>query len=404
MRNAVQSFAVLASTLVFLIALFLFNPFHFASAILDTLFDAPPSWTQVADLYRDPATQEITHGEDPVPGLTVLAGYWGQHRSTTRILFVGNSQMHTVSLARGEAKPSKPEKTYVDMIADDLASSHADELTYRLSSSGMSYPEVLWELTYMAGHPNLRPSVVVLQINYQAFWTGGIRDSLLPLLSDEGFRASVEAAAHADVAYAGAYQEALRRYGQSNAHLAPSPQNVQNTAGPLPFQPSQTRGYQMETYVRTGLDHVQLLNRRSQYKDDFAQLLYRCRLYFLRLKPSTGRSVTGSQLLAARAAIVSLIELCKQEDVRVLMFYAPVNPRVSLYRTPQDRIVYRDFVDHVAQANGIPLYDFENSIPAERWGNLLNGPDPLHMGRAAHQDFAQIMVNTMNLPQLSGRK
>jgi hypothetical protein len=149
---------------------------------------------------------------------------------------------------------------------------------------------------------------------------------------------------------------------------------------------------------------VQLLQRRSQYRDDFAQLLYRCRLYFLRLKPSTGRSITGSQLLAARAAVGSLIDLCKQQDVRLLMFYAPVNPRVSLYRAPQDRVFYRAFVDHLAQANGIPLYDFENSIPAERWGNLLNGPDPLHMGRAAHQDFAQIMVTTMNLPQLAGEK
>ncbi len=404
MRKAFQSFAVLTSTLMFLIALFLLNPFQIASAALDRLFDAPPSWTQVGDLYRDPDTQEITHGEDPVPGLAVLARYWGQHSSTTHILFVGNSQMHTVSLARGEVKPSHPEKTYVDRIADDLASNHAEELTYRLSSSGMSYPEVLWELMYMVGHPDLHPNVVVLQINYQAFWTGGIRDSLLPLLNEERFRASVEGAAHSDLAYAGTFREALRRYGQSSYRLSPLQQNGQNTLGPLPFQPSRTKAYQVESYVRTNLDRVSLLKRRSQYRDDFAQLLYRCRLYFLRLKPSTGRSITGSQLLAARAAVTSLIELCKQQDVRLLMFYAPVNPRVSLYRTRQDRVSYRAFVDHLAQANNIRLYDFENSIPAEHWGNLLNGPDPLHMGRAAHQDFAQIMVNAMNLPQLAGGK
>jgi hypothetical protein len=404
MRKAAQSFTVLASTLAFLIALCLLNPFQLATGALDRLFNAPPNWTQVGDLYRDPDTQEITHGEDPVPGLAVLARYWGQHASTTRILFVGNSQMHTVSLARGEVKPSHPEKTYVDRIADDLASNHAEELTYRLSSSGMSYPEVLWELMYMVGHPDLHPNVVVLQINYQAFWTGGIRNSLLPLLNDQSFRASVERAAHSDLAYAGSFQEALRQYEQSSLRPTPLQQNGESSIGPLPFQPSRTRGYQAETYARTLLDRVQLFKRRSDYKEAFAELLYRCRLYFLRLKPSTGRSITGSQLLAARAAVTSLIELCKQQDVRLLMFYAPVNPRVSLYRTPQDRVSYRAFVDHLAQANSIPLYDFENSIPAERWGNLLNGPDPLHMGRAAHQDFAQIMVNTMNLPQLAGGK
>jgi len=404
MRKAAQSLTVLASTLGLLIALFLLNPFQRASAVLDSLFHAPPQWTQVADLYRDPDTQEITHGEDPVPGFAVLARHWGQHTATTRILFVGNSQMHTVSLATGEDKPSQPEKTYVDRIADDLASDHADELTYRLSSSGMSYPEVLWELMYMVDHPDLHPSVVVLQINYQAFWAGSIRDSLLPLLHDEHFRASVEAAAHSNLAYAGAFQEALRRYRQSSFRSSPSSENSQSSRGPLPFQQSKTAGYQIETSVRNLLDRIQLLRRRAQYKDDFAQLMYRGRLYFLRLKPSTARSVTGSQMLASRAAVTSLIELCRREDVRLLMFYAPVNPRVSLYRTPQDRISYRTFVDHLAEANSLPLYDFENSIPAERWGNLLNGPDPLHMGRTAHQDLAQLMVNTMNLPQLAGRK
>jgi hypothetical protein len=404
MRKALQSVLVLASTLGLLIVLFLLNPFVRASAVLDRLFGAPPSWMQVADLYRDPATQEITHGENPVPGLAVLARYWGEHPSTTRILFVGNSQMHTVSLARGEDRPSKPEKTYVDWIADDLASDRANELVYRLSSSGMSYPEVLWELMYMVDHPDLHPSVVVLQINYQAFWTGNIRDSLLPLLNDERFRASVERAANSDLSYAGDFREALRRYEQSSLHFSPSEESGENARGALPFQPARTSGYRLETALRSRLDQVRLFKRRLEYRDDFAQLLYRCRLYFLGLKPSTGRSITGSQLLAARAAIASLVALSKQQNLRLLMFYAPVNPRVSLYRTSQDRVSYRAFVDHLAAANSVPLYDFENSIPAERWGNLLNGPDPLHMGRAAHQDLAAKMVTRMNLPQLAGRK
>jgi hypothetical protein len=86
------------------------------------------------------------------------------------------------------------------------------------------------------------------------------------------------------------------------------------------------------------------------------------------------------------------------------MFYAPVNPLVSLYRTSEDKASYRSFVAGVAASGRIPLYDFENSIPAEDWGNLLNGPDPLHMGRRANRDFAQQMMTSMNLTQLAGSR
>ncbi len=369
---------------------------------LDVLFGVPPKWTQVEDVYKNRNTQEITHGDDPVGSLRVLAGYWGSRPEATRILFVGNSQMHTVSLAKGEAKPTGSEKTYVDQVADRLAADSSNTLTYRLSSSGMSYPEVLWDLMYMMEKPELHPDAVVLQLNYQAFWTGGIRDSILGLLDDEAFRQRIEAAANANQAYSGEFQDALRRYGERNSTR--NAVNAANNGVATTFSAATTPGYVIETVARKELDHDAAFRSRADSKEDIIQFLYRCRLYFLRLKPSTARSVTGARLVAARAAVEDIVKLAHQEKVPLFLFSAPVNPLVSLYRTPEDKASYQEFIHKVAVENGGPLYDFEDTISADHWGNLLNGPDPLHMGRAAHALLAQEMYAKIPLNQVRGHR
>lgn len=399
MRKPLQAAAVLGSTLL-LLSLFLFaHPFQWLSDALDTLYGVPPKWTQVEDVYKNPNTQEVTHGDAPVPSLKVLDKYWGAHPDATRILFVGNSQMHTVSLAKGEAKPTGPEKTYVDQIADRLTQQSANTLTYRLSSSGMSYPEVLWDLMYMMNRPDLKPNAIVMQLNYQAFWTGGIRDSILGLLDDAQFHTQIVDASHANKPYSAAFQDALERYdARSSSHKSASGSGN----GPAStFSVSATPGYAIETVVRKGLDHDADFRDRSVTKDDIVNFLYRCRLYFLRLKPSTARSVTGGRLVAAQAAVMDIVQLCHADKVQLFLFSAPVNPLVSLYRTPEDHAIYHDFIQRAAEANGGSLYDFEDTIDASHWGNLLNGPDPLHMGRAAHALMAEEMYAKIPLEHVA---
>jgi hypothetical protein len=403
MSKPVQAAITLGCTLVLLLLLLTIHPFLMASEALDALFGVPPKWTQVDDVYKNRNTQEVTHGDAPVSSLHVLSSFWGMRPDATRILFVGNSQMHTISLAKGEAKPTKLEKTYVDQIADRLSTDSPQMLTYRLSSSGMSYPEVLWDLMYMMGKPELHPDAIVLQLNYQAFWTGGIRDSILGLLDDEAFRRRIEIAASANEAYSAEFQEALHRYdGRKSTRRASTDSN--NNGVTATFSASMTPGYGIETVARRGLDHDAAFRGRVAAKDDIAQFLYRCRLYFLRLKPSTARSVTGARLFVARAALLDIVKLAHEENVPLFLFSAPVNPLVSLYRTPEDKASYQEFIAKVAALNGGPLYDFENTISADHWGNLLNGPDPLHMGREAHALMAHEMYAKIPLDHVRGHR
>jgi hypothetical protein len=307
--------------------------------------------------------------------------------------------MHAISLASGELPPTTPEKTYVDLIIEQEQSADSSEVLYRLSFSDMSYPEVLWDLNYMLDDPDLRPKLVVLQMNYQSFWAGNIRDSMLPMLRRPTFRTRIEALAASGLPYAPAYADALHRYDRGLGNEEPGVSSAGDSGLTSVFGPQITPGYEIETRVRTWLDKLSPERQRAALKDSFENALYRGRLYFLQLKPSTARSISGSRLLAARSAVDSIAALCTGNNIRLLLFHAPVNPHVSLYRTVEDRQSYRNFVASVAEKHHVQLFDFEDSIGAQYWGYLLNSPDPLHMGRAGHELMAKQLIEAMNSVQ-----
>jgi hypothetical protein len=396
MRRLFSAVAVLASTLALLAALVHLNPFDPICDALDRLFGAAPKWTQVTNLYRDPRTQEVTRGDDPVGSLGVLKDYWHDCSGVRRVVFFGNSQMHAISLAPGEWPVSTPEKTYVDLVVDDLGRADPNKRLYRLSSSDMSYPEVLWELSYMLDDPDLRPQTVVVQMNYQAFWSGGIRDSMLPMLRRQTFRTRIETLADSGAFYAAAYIDAMGRYDRHFVNAA-SGRGLPGNSGPSPvWSLPHTPGYEIETRVRRWLDRISPEQHRADLKESFENVLYRGRLYFLQLKPSTARSISGSRLMASRSAVDSIAALCTANKIRLVLFHAPVNPHVSLYRTVEDQQSYRSFVADIAEKYRLQLFDFEQSIDAKYWGHLLNSPDPLHLGRTGHRLMARQVIAAMN--------
>jgi hypothetical protein len=378
MKSGAAASLSLFNTVVLLGGLFWVRPFDRANELLDRAFGAPPKWTDVSNLYTDPETQELTHGDHPEAGFDRLAAYWSSRPGLPRVVFIGNSQMHAMSLAPGEARPTAPEKTYTDLIP--AAAGDRQYLLYRLSAGGMSYAEALWYAEYLTSRPELKPDALVLQINYQMFWQAGIRDGMLEMLQVPAFRERVEAAAHGKQAFADNFQEALARYAGLQ------------TAGAKQEARDANAGESIENGSRRVLADLPGFDERHSVKDSFLETLYRGRLYFLRLKPSTPRSITGVRLIRSQAAVEEIARLCRENHVRLVLFHAPLNPEVKLYRTAEDRRAHYAFVSDLAARYGIPVYDLEDSVPAKEWGRLLNGPDPLHMGRQAHHWMAQRMA------------
>jgi hypothetical protein len=357
------------------------RPFTRISTGLDWAFGAAPNWTQVTALLRDPEIMETSVGENPLESFHRLEQNWSRHPGVPRVAFLGNSQMQAVSLAPGEAPPSGLEATYVDQVALRLRSAERPVLVYRISAGGFTYLEALWCAVALTANPLRKPDVLVMQLNYQAFWLSGIRPGIVNLAGDPDVRAALELEAAADTTYAPLFRSALSEFANREAEHAPKSPAATSLAG---------RGFGsiLESKTREAMTAWPAFRERHETKDEFLSLLYRLRLYVLRLKPSTARSITGTRLERSRQCLEALAALCAREKIRLVLFQAPLNPQVRLYGTDADRLSYHEYVEDFSKRHRVPVYDFEDAIPAELWGRWFNGPDPLHLGRAAHQQLA----------------
>ncbi|MBK7926471.1 MAG: hypothetical protein IPJ98_02980 [Bryobacterales bacterium] len=355
------------------------RPFAAMNSALDRLVGAAPEWTQVRALLRDPQRHETTSGELARQSYETLARFWGPQTGRRRVVFAGNSQMMTMSLAPGEVRPGPVERTYFDILYDSLLAKTGAPLCYRLAAGGLTYEEVLFNLHYFLGRAELKPDVLVLQINYQAFRMGGIREGLTDLLADPAMRAAVEEEAASGALYADEFRSTLDRFEHKAAEYA-SGTGVQE--GPVVL------GARLERQFRDVAKHSSLLEARHTQKEEFLDLLYRLRLYVLQLKPSTARSIAGSRLWRNRSCLERIAAVCRSQNVKLVLFLAPVNPRVHLFSSEEDRVSYRGYVTELAERFHLSLYDFEAAIPEQYWGSYYNSPDPLHMGRHGHALFA----------------
>lgn len=374
---------VLLATVLFLSALLWAEPFERANQVLDRAFGGAPKWTQVESLVVDPQTQETTHGDRPMPGLEALASCWGSHRDAKRVVFLGNSQMQAMSLAPGEPAAVGYERTYFDQVSDYYKKQGSNVLLYRLSAPGLSYAESLWYVEYLLQHPTLRPDAIVLQLNYQAFWNGGIRDGMWEMLKVPAFETRIKEISQSSQPFAEYFNQALNGYSAQLAKTTPS--------GKM----DESIGSAFETRVRIPLDKLGLKTASESEKDSIEQMLYRFRLYFLRLKPSTARSISGPRLVRSQSAVEALAERCRDEGVKLVLFTAPLNPLVSLYRSAEDKATYENFVQAVARSYNLSLFQFDDLVAAGYWGRLLNSPDPLHLGRRGHQIVAAKMIEVV---------
>jgi hypothetical protein len=385
MRRFSSAAIVVAATFLWLGGLFALRPFQRACHAMDRVFGHWEPWAHVQNTFSDPLTQEMSHGGAPLRSFQILAGAWGAKRGAVRMVLMGNSQTLTANLAPGEAPPSGPEKTYTDHIADYYRQAGSHTLFYRLAAGGLSYEEMLWYTVYLAGRAELKPDVLLVQLNYQSLASSGIRGGMLEMLSDAAFRGRVEEIAGGTRPDCPAFAKAISDYEElQRRHNTPDA----DAAGATP-------GYRLETAVRKELGRIPGFDRRGIMKESFEAMLLRGRYYILRLSSDRKRSLGGSRVNASRAALEDLAGLCARSGIRLILFQAPTNPAVPLYATPEDDRSYHGFATSLAARHGLTLLDFEHCIPATNWGRTLNDPDPLHLGRAGHRQMADLMITAL---------
>ena len=232
----------------------------------------------------------------------------------------------------------------------------------------------------------MKPNLLFMQMNYQSMWNTGVRETMVELLEDPAFRQRVEQEAGRGAAYSPVFAELLQRWKTGQAAKAAGSDDVPGAAGESGV------GARMENSVRERLAGWKVYQDRMAQRDALIDLLYRERIYFLQISPSTARSINEVRLTESHAALEAIANRCREAGIRLVFLRVPVNPKVSLYRLPRDKSNYEEFLADLSQHYGIRTYDLERIVPADAWGLEYNGPDPLHLSRAGHRMLAEVVT------------
>ena len=380
--------AGLAQTAALLGLMLWARPMSGVNALIDRAFGVPRTASEHIPTRRNPDLHETSFGENPLASFRHLAGAWAKHPGAKRIVLTGNSQLQQVMLASDESLTGQPELTAVDWLAERYASAgpkRPKTVCYRLSAGALSYVEMHWMLLYLVDHAEVKPDVLVFQANYQGFWNAGLRDGMLSLLDDPAFAAAVqEMARPGSSLFAGTFQQAIEKHRLNQAQ--------RQTPGGGDSGGGQPAGQRLETKAREALTSVSpLFDHRGEHKEDFLNILYRGRVYLLGLRASSARSLSGPRLDRSRASVEAIAALCRERNIRMIAYDAPVNPRVSLFKTGADRAGYLEYLARFSKQSQVPLLDFSTIVPEGAWGRLLDGPDPLHLSRAGHRHLADAL-------------
>ena len=377
-------------------ALLTFDPLMHIRARL-TAIGAGRADADVTNLYIDPLTQESSRGAHVLQSLRTVEPSWCAATERTRFMLMGNSQTLSIILSPTETRVATPEKTYPDELLDLLHASGASVRGYRLSAPNLGYTEALWYLEYLLSHRCLKPTDLILQANFETFRKTGIRDNMLELLDDPAFLTAAESEAQSQTPYGATMRQAIARYRTRIATTtgAKTPAAEATVTGV-----SQARGLGgvFETGVRTMLDRSPLFRSRARLKGELVSSLYLTRSHLLNITASSKRSVGAATLSLNVGAFERIGELCRMNGIRLTVFNAPQNPLAPLYQTNDEQEKYHRVIADLGKNYAWRLFDFEDSIPKEMWGVWIDGPDPIHFGRAAHARFAGLLFKAGVIP------
>lgn len=386
MKNPrLQTGLVLALTFAALWGLLVWDPFIH---LRDVFVTPAQEQAKVSFVYTDPTTQEVSDGQHPLESFRKLEPNWCNAPKETRYILTGNSQTFSVLLAPSEAPPTEADRTYPDLLLDRLNADGAGIHGYRLSAPNISYMEVLWYLNYLIVHPCLTPDEFVIQLNFETFRKTGVREGMLELLEDPAFASAIEQEVRSNAPYANTFRQAIDQY---ESRLAKQKGSQTSSISKTGITEARGFGSALETTVRTALDQLSLFRSRGQLKAELLDFLYLARVNLLGITPTTKRSLGGGPLTTNLGSLERIGELCRRNGIRLVFFNAPQNPKAPLYRTPADREQYQQIISRLAREFGQGYFDFENSIPGPLWGVWIDGPDPIHFGRAAHRRLADLM-------------
>jgi hypothetical protein len=102
-----------------------------------------------------------------------------------------------------------------------------------------------------------------------------------------------------------------------------------------------------------------------------------------------------------------LCDIGGESGVQMIFYIIPLNPQGDNPYVPSEYAAFKERCQAFCRQRHIPFANFENIVPAEKWGFFMGGPDFKHFRGAGHkitsaailERFGPVLVSSD--PQLS---
>lgn len=347
----------------------------------NTKFDELALGTETTTYYAKNISNEPIHisriDNNEEPGF--LQSYINSGKPKT-IFFLGNSQTHSIN------QINKNQSNFIQILNDTLFKS--DKKVYCQSLPNANLQEFL--LSYLYWSDKINIETLVVPLFFDDLREDGIRDVFYPNLIRDRY---LILDSSSEIAYK--INKNLRSYWTQSLDIIDTV-NKQVNKNNIALKETVQEGVEnkLNTYFET---NVKSWNNRENVRGDFFVWLYQLRNTILRIRASTVRKMIPQKYTDNMEALNLLLNECKQNDVKVLLYIPPIRNDVPL---PYQLDLYKQFKMDIkkiceTEKNKFFFADFDNIIPGYLWGykastNLLDKRevDYMHFKYKAHQILA----------------
>ncbi len=311
------------------------------------------------------ARYDMSLGED-------LDQYWPtipDARKTHLTILSGMSQMHAIN-------DRQPGDQLICQWLDDAVAASGGRV-WGFAAPNLCNEEAVFQLVSLAADPSTRPKTFIYGLCFDKMRNIDLRPGYEKFLRS---RPKVqEAWEQTAQRYKDRYPAAAEKMMRSLEEIRKSAQQKEET-----FESKlRARTEQLLPLVASRKD----LNSQAQFA------LYHLRNKLLNIKPTTKRPMIGARLDMNWQFLHMLVEVARENGVRPIFYIIPLNPQGDNPYVPAEYAAYKEQCEKFCAEEKIPFANFEDVVPADKWGLFLGGPDFKHFRGAGHKITAAAIMN-----------
>ena len=310
---------------------------------------------------------------------------WGRRGKKDVILFLGNSQTHSIN------QKKEKEVNYIELLHKNTLFNSVDIICNSIPNAGLQE----FYLSYKYWKEKLSIKALIVPIFMDDMREDGIRDVFFPNLVDNRYILKDSS-------------DYLNKKINSDLRTYWHNQPISDTLikkNPEMAALHETFQEKVETYFNNTLDKYSVVwVNRPNVRGDFFNWLYKARNTVLGINANTVRKMIPQRYEYNMHALELIIEDCIKSNTKVLLYIPPIRSDVKIPYDENDYSKFKSTIERLANKypNKVFYKNFESIIPGNLWGykeatNLKDDReiDFMHFQFKGHQILADSLQPTI---------